>query len=70
MIEKTFPNYDKTHNYSSISNKLFDVTTISPVLTLSYFSSLEIDPFCFGNHCHQLLFAVTWCVIFCNILRL
>ena len=45
MIEKTFPNYDKTHNYSSISNKLFDVTTISPVLTLSYFSSLEIDPF-------------------------
>ena len=46
MIEKTFPHSDKIHNYSSFSNKLFDVTTVSLVMTLSYFSLLDIDPFC------------------------
>ena len=47
MIEKTFPYSIKIHNYSSISNKLFGVTTISLVLALSYFSLLDIDPFLF-----------------------
>ena len=43
MIENTFSYSDKIHNYSFISNKLFDVTTVSLVLTLSYFSLLEVD---------------------------
>ena len=34
---------DQVLNYSYISNKLFDVTTVS----LSYFSLLDIDLFCF-----------------------
>ena len=38
MIEKSFPYSNKIHNYSSISNKLFDVTTVSLVQMLSYFS--------------------------------
>ena len=43
LSEKRFPYFDKIHNYSSIYNKLsFDVTTISLVLTLSYFSLLDI----------------------------
>ena len=45
MSEKTFPYSDEIHNYSSISNKLFDVTTISLAPTLSYFSLLDIDIF-------------------------
>ena len=45
MIEKTFHYFIKIHNYSSISNKLFSVTTISLVLALSYFSLLDIDLF-------------------------
>ena len=49
MTEKTFPYSDKVHKYSSISNKLFDVTTVSLILTLSYFSLLDIDLFCFGK---------------------
>ena len=49
MIEKTFPYSNKIHNYFSISNKLFDVTYESLVLTLSYFSLLITDPFCFDN---------------------
>ena len=49
MIKKTFPYCDKVRNYSSIFNKLFDVTTVSLVLTLPYFSFLDIDLFCFGN---------------------
>ena len=57
MIEKTFHYSIKIHNYSSISNKLFSVTTISLVLALSYFSLLDIDPFCFGNQPRWLGFA-------------
>ena len=46
MIEKTFPYTNKIYNYSSISKKFFDVTTVSLALTLSYISFLKIDPFC------------------------
>ena len=28
MVENTFPYSDKIHDYSSISNKLFNVTTV------------------------------------------
>ena len=49
MIENTFPYSDEIRDYSFISHKLFDVTTVSLVLTLSYFSLLDIDRFCFGN---------------------
>ena len=41
MIEKTFPYSDQVLNYSSISNKLFDVMAVS----LSYFPLLDIDLF-------------------------
>ena len=47
MIEKTFPYSDKIHDYSSISNKLFDVTTVSLVPIFSFFSLLDIDRFFF-----------------------
>ena len=50
MIEKSFPYSNKIHNYSSISNKPFDVTTVSPVTTLSYFPDL----FRFGNRPRRL----------------
>ena len=53
IIEKTFP-YSKTQNNYFISNKLFDVTTVSLVLTLSYFSSFNIDRFCFGDRPRRL----------------
>ena len=43
MIKKTFPYSAKIHNYSSISNKLFDVMAVS----LSYFPLLDIDLFFF-----------------------
>ena len=43
MIEKTFPYSDQVLNYSSISNKLFDVMAVS----LSYFPLLDIDLFFF-----------------------
>ena len=56
MIKKTFPYCDKVRNYSSIFNKLFDVTTVSLVLPLSYFSFLDIDLFCFGNRPRRLWF--------------
>ena len=50
MIEKNFLYPEEIHNYSCISNKLsFDVTTVSLVLTLSYFSLLDIDLVCLGN---------------------
>ena len=44
MIEKTFPYSDQVLNYSSISNKLFDVMAVS----LSYFPLLDIDLFFFS----------------------
>ena len=47
MIEKTFPYIDKIRNYSSISKKLFDVTTISLVLTLSCFLYSTLTLFVF-----------------------
>ena len=56
MIEKTFPYSDKIHDYSSISNKLFDVTTVSLVPMFSFFSLLDIDRFCFGNRLCRLWF--------------
>ena len=56
MIENTFPYSDKIRDYSFISHKLFDVTTVSLVLTLSYFSLLDIDRFCFGNRSRRLWF--------------
>ena len=57
LSEKRFPYFDKIHNYSSIYNKLsFDVTTISLVLTLSYFSLLDIVLFCFDNRPCRLWF--------------
>ena len=56
MIEKTFPYSDKIHDYSSISNELFDVTTVSLVPMLSFFSLLDIDRFCFGNRPCRLWF--------------
>ena len=43
MIEKTFPYSDQVLNYSSVSNKLFEVMAVS----LSCFSLLDIDLFCF-----------------------
>ena len=56
MFENTFPYSDKIRDYSFISHKLFDVTTVSLVLTLSYFSLLDIDRFCFGNRSRRLWF--------------
>ena len=47
MIEKTFPYIDKIRNYSSISKKLFDVTTVSLVLTLSCFLYSTLTLFVF-----------------------
>ena len=44
MIEKTFPYSYQVLNYSSISNKLFDVMAVS----LSYFPLLDIDLFFFS----------------------
>ena len=44
MIEKTFPYSDKIHDYSSISNELFDVTTVSlvPMLSFLFHSTLTV----------------------------
>ena len=54
MIEKNFFTLIKS-SYSSISTKLSsDVTTLSLVLTLAYFSLLDIDLCCFGNRPRRL----------------
>ena len=55
VIEKNFLYPEEIHNYLSISNELsFDVTTVSLLLTLSYFSLLDIGLFSFGNRPRRL----------------
>ena len=57
VIEKNFLYPEEIHNYFSISNELsFDVTTVSLLLTLSYFSLLDIGLFSFGNRPRRLWF--------------
>ena len=52
MIKKTFPYSDQVLNYSSVSNKLFDVKTVSLVLMLSFlYSTLT---FFLGNRPRRL----------------
>ena len=55
MIKKTFPYSDQVLNYFSISNKLFDVKTVSLVLILSFLYSTLTFSF-LGNRPHRLWF--------------
>ena len=55
-IEKSCHYSHKIHNYSTISDKLLDVTTVSLVLALSHVSLLDIELIYFGNQPRRLWF--------------
>ena len=49
LIQKTFLYFDKTHDYSFNSNKLFDVTTVSPGKNKHERLSQILDPLLFSD---------------------